>query len=37
MELIGLRWVLREDSAITQVIDTKAFEALKSLGTIECE
>ena len=37
MELIGFTWVLRENSAITQVNDTNDFEALKLGGTIEWE
>ena len=37
MELIGFKWVLRENSANTQVNDTKDFEASKWGGTIEWE
>ena len=37
MELIGFTWVLRENSAITQVNDIKDLEASKSRGTIEWE
>ena len=31
------KWVLREDSAITQVVHTNAFRLSKSYGTIEWE
>ena len=37
MELIGFTWVLRENSANTQVNDTNDFEASKLGGTIEWE
>ena len=37
MELIGFTWVLRENSANTQVNDTNDFEASKLSGTIEWE
>tara|TARA_A100001234_G_C12447374_1_gene309545 strand:- start:126 stop:239 length:114 start_codon:yes stop_codon:yes gene_type:complete len=37
MELISFTWVLRENTAITQVNDTKHFEASKWGGTIEWE
>ena len=37
MELIGFTWVLRENSAITQVNDTNDFEVSKSRETIEWE
>ena len=35
MEVIGFTWVLRENSAITQVNDTNDFEASKLGGTID--
>ena len=37
MELIGFTWVLRENSANTQVNDTNVFEAQKMGRTIEWE
>ncbi len=37
MELIGFTWVLRENSANTQVNDTNDFEVSKLSGTIEWE
>tara|TARA_B100000161_G_scaffold209555_1_gene154374 strand:- start:95 stop:208 length:114 start_codon:yes stop_codon:yes gene_type:complete len=37
MEVIGFTWVLRDNSAITQVSHTNDFEASKSGGTIEWE
>ena len=37
MELFGFKWVLRENSAITQVIDTNDFEESKLGGIIEWE
>ena len=37
MEVIGFTWVLRENSAITQVSHTNDFEVLKSGETIEWE
>ena len=37
MELIGFTWVLRENSAITQVNNTNVFEESKLGETIEWE
>ena len=37
MEVIGFTWVLRENSAKTQVNDTNDFEASKLVRTIEWE
>jgi len=37
MELIGFMWVLRENSAITQVNDTNDFGVSKLGGTTEWE
>ena len=37
MEVIGFTYVLREDSAISQVNDINDFEASKLGGTIEWE
>ena len=37
MDLLGLTWVLRENSYNTQVNDTNDFEASKLGGTIEWE
>jgi len=37
MELTSFTWVLRENIAITQVNDTKDFEASKLGGSIEWE
>jgi hypothetical protein len=37
MELISFMWVLRGNSAITQVNDTNDFEVSKLGGTIEWE
>ena len=35
MDLNGFTWVLREDSAMTQVVRTNALKASKSRETIE--